>query len=173
MTLWIAYARTGKEFDAQEEAEALGLETYLPRRVDMIRRGTDRRAKPVISPYLPNYMFVRMDADGWHWLKCSKHVCDIMGIIPQQERAVMAFIAKVDADYTARMAQIEAGERVDEYRDGDVLEIIKGPLAGQFARFRRIVEGKGIFPEIEAEAELFGQSVRVTVDPIAARRATA
>jgi len=170
-SMWIAYTPAGREFDAQEEAEALGLWAIVPRRVDMLRRGVQRRAEPVITAYLPNYLFFRSDNEGWHWMKGSKTVRTVMGVSPGNAALVDAFINRVEADFAARMAQIEAGQRVDEYEPGDLLEIITGPFAGVLASFKRVAEGAGIFPELVVETQLFGQAVTVRVDPIAARRA--
>ena len=170
MTLYAFYTR--REFDAQEEAEALGLTCYVPRRVDMIRQGKRRRPDPVVRAVLPNYVFVETDAHGFHMVRQSKHFRSWVGIGPNEARRVMAFIDQCEADYQARMAQIEAGERVQEYNVDDVLEIIQGPLVGQLARFKRIIE-KGVFPEVVAEIDLMGQAVTIRLDPLAARKATA
>ena len=170
MTLYAFYTR--REFDAQEEAEALGLTCYVPRRVDLIRQGKRRRPDAVVRPFLPGYIFVETDAAGWHMLKGSKHFRTWLGIGPSEARRVMEFIARVGAEYAARMAQIEAGERVSEYNEGDLLEIIQGPLQGQLARFKRIAEG-AMFPEVVAEVDMMGQSVTVKLDVLAARKAVA
>jgi transcription antitermination factor NusG len=169
--MWIAYTPKGREFDAQEEAEALGLWAMVPRRVDMLRKGFNRRAEPVISAYLPNYMFFRSGNEGWHWMKGSKTVRTVMGVSPGNAALVDQFIDRVEADFAARMAQIEAGQRVDEYEPGDLLQIVTGPFAGVVASFKRVAEGASMFPELVVETQLFGQAVTVRVDPIAARRA--
>ena len=170
MTLWAAYVR--REFDAAEECEALGITCYLPRKVEMIRQGRRRRPDAVIRPYLPGYLFIQATAEEWHMLKATKHIRTLMGIGPNEARRVMAFIDRCEAEYTARMAAIEAGERVSEYAEGDTLEITLGPLAGTLARFKRIAEG-AMFPEVVAEAELMGQVVTIKLDPLAARKAVA
>jgi transcription antitermination factor NusG len=169
--MWIAYTPKGREFDAQEEAEALGLWAMVPRRVDMLRKGFNRRAEPVISAYLPNYMFFRSGNEGWHWMKGSKTVRTVMGVSPGNAALVDQFIDRVEADFAARIAQIEAGQRVDEYEPGDLLQIVTGPFAGVVASFKRVAEGASMFPELVVETQLFGQAVTVRVDPIAARRA--
>lgn len=170
MTLYAAYTR--REFDAQEECETLGITCHVPRKVEMIRQGKRRRPDPVIRPYLPGYMFIETNADGWHMLKSTKHIRSLMGIGPNEARRVMEFVCKVETEYSQRMAQIAAGERVAEYAEGDTLEITLGPLAGQLARFKRIAEG-AMFPEVVAETEFMGQAVTIRLDPLAARRATA
>lgn len=170
MTLYAFYTR--REFDAQEEAETLGLTCYVPRRVDLIRQGKRRRPDAVIRPYLPGYVFIETDAHGWHMLKGSKHLRSWIGIGEGNARQVMAFINRVEGDFAQRMAQIEAGERVSEYAPGDLLQIIAGPFQGQLARFKRIAEG-AMFPEVVAEADIMGQAVTIRLDPLAAKRAVA
>ena len=169
-TMFIAYASSGFEFSAQEEAEALDLWAVVPRKVEMIRMGKNRRPDAVVTPYLPNYLFLRATAQEWHWLRTSKHCRSMMAVVPQAEKLVVQFIDKVEADYAQRMAQIEAGQRVDEYEPGDLLEIIAGPFAGTMARFKRVAEGNSIFPQLITEAKMFGQSITVRVDPLDARR---
>ena len=173
MTRWAAYTRAGNELDAQEECEALGIVCHGPRRVDMIRQGKRRRPDAVVRPFLPNYVFIHATPDEWHILKASKHVRSMMGIGDGSARLVHQFITRVEADFAQRMAQIEAGQRVDEYEEGDLLEIIAGPFAGKLAKFKRIAEGAGIFPEVIAEADLLGQAVTLRLDPLVARRASA
>ena len=170
MTLWAAYVR--REFDAAEECEVLGIPCYVPRKVEMIRQGKRRRPDAVMRAVLPGYIFIETDAHGWHALKASKHIKSMMGIGPNEARRVMQFIDRCEADYQARMAQIEAGERVSEYQAGEVLEIIQGPLTGQLARFKRIAEG-AMFPEVVAEVDMMGQAVTIKLDPLAARKAVA
>ena len=99
MTLWACYVRSGKEFEAQEEAQALGITCHVPRRVDMIRQGKRRRPDPVVKPFLPNYVFCDLTDQQWHAVKSSKHIRSLMGIGTNNARQVMQFIARVEADY--------------------------------------------------------------------------
>lgn len=165
--LHAVYAPSGQEFDAQEEAEALGVWCAVPRRVDLIRSGNRRFPDAVVSPYLQNYVFAQATSEEWHWLRQSKLCRSLIFIPPASSRSVMAFIDRVEADFADRMAQIEAGHRVSEYDPGDLLEIIAGPLAGQFAQFRSIAEGAGMFPEIRADGPLGA----MRLDPLHVRKA--
>ncbi|NGQ91462.1 hypothetical protein G5V65_11195 [Rhodobacter sp. HX-7-19] len=170
MTLWAAYTR--REFDAQEECEALGITCYAPRRVDVRRSGKKRRAEAVIGPAWPGYVFIEASSEEWHYFKASKHIKTMMGIGEKEAKMVRALIESVEAEFNKRMAQIDAGERLSEYRPGELLEIVLGPFAGQLARFKRIAEG-AMFPEVVAETELMGQVVTIKLDPLAARKAVA
>ena len=174
MTLWVIATTNGREFDLQEQLEALGLKCDVPRRVDLIRQGKRRRPDAITSAYLPGYAFAWFEAEDWHAIKGAKYVRTMMGVSAQSERLVRAFLARVEGDYLARMSQIEAGERISEYNPGDLLQIMTGPFAGQLATFARIVQSAhDVFPSVEAELDVFGRKVKVQVDPIAARRATA
>lgn len=170
--LWVIATANKHELDVQEQLEAIGLQAIAPRRVDMIRQGKRRRPDAVISAYLPGYVFAWFGDDDWHAVREAKHVINLMGVSPQTERHVRAFIARVEADFAARMAQIEAGERVSEYNPGDLLTILAGPFAGQLARFGRMVERAHVLvPQIEATLDVFGRPVRVELDPIAVKKA--
>lgn len=171
MTLWIAYTGSGKELAAQEEAEALGLWAAVPRKVDMLRKGYNRRAEPVISAYLPNYAFIEMTAEEWHWLQGSKTVRTLMGVGTTETRAVLRFIELVEADFATRMAQIEAGQRVDEYVPGEEIKVLEGAFAETLLRFKRVAEGADGFPAIIASTVLFGREAEVRLDPLVVRKA--
>lgn len=177
MTLWIAYATAGREFSAQEQCQALGYTCDVPRRVDLVRHAKRRTPDKVVRPFLPNYLFLHGGNDAFHAVKDIKEIRGTaMGVGDSEARRVKAFIARVEADFAARMAQIEAGERVSEYQPGDMLTLMTGPFAGQLARFRRMVEGAhDAFPQIEAELaiSLMGRAVMATIDPINAKRVAA
>jgi transcription antitermination factor NusG len=172
MTLWAVAVRNGTEQNVQEQLEALGLEAIAPRRVDLIRQGKRRYPDPVTSAYLPGYVFAWFGDGDWHVIRHIKEVRTMMAVSPQSERLVRAFIDRVEADYAQRMAQIEAGERVSEYSPGDLLTIMTGQFAGQLATFARILQtAHDVFPEIEAEMDMMGQTVKLRLDPISVRRA--
>jgi transcription antitermination factor NusG len=172
MTLWVIATTTGQEQLVQEQLDALALSCAVPLRVDMRRQGKRRRPDPVVSAYLPGYAFAWFGDDDWHAVREAKHVRSMMGVTAAAERGVQAFIDRVEADYRDRMAQIEAGQRVCEYEPGDLLQIMGGQFLDRLARFRRMVDEPGeAFPQIEAETEMMGRTVRVRLDPIAVRKA--
>lgn len=172
MTLWIGYATTGQEFNAQEQCEALGYTCEVPRQVDLVRHQKRRRPDVVVKPFLPNYLFIHGADDAFHAARLIREIRgSVMGVTPSEERHVRAFIDRVEADFAHRMAQIEAGERVAEYRPGDVLTLLTGQFAGRLAVFRRMVDAAP-FPKIEAELQLalLGKPVTAILDPINARK---
>lgn len=172
--MWvIGYAKATKEFEVQDALRDMGIAACVPRKVEAKRVPTKRRPVPVTTPYLRNYVFIECSAEQWHDLAGVKHLAKTTVFVSKGEvKLLRAFIDTTEAEYLDRMGAIEAGQRVEEYSPGDMIEITGGPLAGQLARFRRIVESAhDLFPRLRAEGELFGQSVTVDVDPIHARKA--
>jgi transcription antitermination factor NusG len=170
MSMVLAYTR--HEFAAQEECETLGLESFVPRRVDMIRQGKRRRPDPVISPAWPRYIFVDVTPDQWHWLKSSKHVHSVAWVPEREAQAIRKQARAIERDFTARMDQIEAGDRVAEYEPGQVLDIVSGQFAGQIVTFIGMIErAEEMFPTIEAEMVAMGRVVKMRLDPLDVRKA--
>lgn len=189
MSMWVAYVPAGMEFALVEDCEVLGVEAIAPRNVEAVRTGNRRWPEPRVTPYLPNYVFVEASAEEWHWLKDIRYVRDIMGVVPQDARKVRAFIETIEAQYTARMAEIdrataimknreatkeqrrEALKAIQHYQPGDLLEVITGPFAGQLVRFGAMVErAASKTPEIEVALDGL-QWGTMRVDPLAVKRA--
>ena len=173
MTLWIGYAKAGKEFEVQAEIEAMGITVHCARKIEAKRSGKNRRPEPIESPVLPNYLFIEVDTERWFELADVKHLAVTKTVVPSVSIPnVMSFMAAQRREYDQTSARIEAGERIEEFKDGDSLTILNGPLAGQMARFKRIVEtDKYQFPLIEAEIELMGRVAKAQVDPLDVRAA--
>ncbi len=189
MSLWCIYVKTGEELTLVEECEAIGIPAKAPRKVEAVRTGNKRWPEPRVTPYLPNYVFVWVSPDQWHWLKGLKYVRDMMGVIPQWEPKVREFIDTVEADYARRSAEIEQAQKImmdrdatkearreairaiQSYQPGDMLEVICGPFAGQLVAFGAMVErANSITPEIEVSmGELQWGTVRL--DPLHVKRA--
>ena len=168
----LAYAPTGREFATSDALNDIGASAICPRKVNLIRLPKQRRPQIVEEPFLRGYMFCTMTAAQWHQAKRDNitfTTCREIG--PGEWRNVQAFAARVEQDYQYRMAQIEAGNRLSEYNPGDALEILGGVMQGHMATFLRLHDGK--VPMIEAQIadmELLGKPIRVTLDPINARR---
>lgn len=170
MSLILAYTRN--EFAAQEECEILGLDCYVPRRVDMIRQGKRRRPDPVISPAWPRYIFVDVTQEQWHWLRDSKHVHSVAWVPEREAQAIRKQARAIERAFADRMEQIAAGDRVSEYEPGQLLDIVSGQFAGQIVTFRGMIErAEEMFPTIEAEMVAMGRVVKMKLDPLDVRKA--
>lgn len=175
MTMWIAYARAGHEFAATDAIRDLGVECWCARKIEFkrIAQSKDRRPQAIISPLLRNYLFIDCPADRYLAVVATKNVASTMRMVGTTEaRHVMAWLDARRDDFDHRQAQIDAGERLSEYQPGDAMEILRGPLAGQFATFRRIVESDHeLFPRAEVETDMMGGKRRASVDILDVRRA--
>jgi transcriptional antiterminator NusG len=127
----------------------------------------------IVDPYLPNYAFLDLTDAQFHDLHHGqpvKYLARTMHALRRDdETALSAFRRDVDAAYAYAMRCVENATRAElaEYRRGQAIRPISGPFADTLLRFRRLVEGAAdLHPMIEAEAELFGQVVRVKVDPL-------
>ena len=170
MTLLLAYA--AREFDAQAEAEALGIACIVPRRVDLIRQGKRRRPDRVITAAWPRYIFADCTPEQWHDLTSIKGLRSVTWVPDKEAQSIRKQANAIERAFLQRMAQIEAGERVAEYEPGHILQIVSGEFAGQLAAFTRMVErADEMFPQIEAEMAMMGRAVRVKLDPLYVRKA--
>lgn len=168
MTQWIAYVPTGQEFALVEDCEALGIPAVAPRKVEAVRTGNKRYPEKRVIPYLGNYVFITATADEWHWLKDIRYLRSIMGVPPAEERRVRKFIDLIEAEFSAKEAEIdraveimrnreaskearrEALRVMQAYQPGDLLEVICGPFAGAIVAFGAMVErAASRLPEIE------------------------
>lgn len=190
--MWIGYARAGKEFEVEQAIKDLGVDVWCARKVEYkrIAQSKDRRPQKVISPYLRNYVFIDCAPDLYLDVVGVKHLASTMQAVGVVEaRIVRRWLDARAAEYDERTAQIEADERelerqegdrqakleaakrLSEYQEGEALEILRGPLAGLFATFRRIVErDHEMFPRAEVEAEMLGGKRKASVDILDVRK---
>lgn len=172
--MWLAYAKAGKEFEVQQALAGIDVTAHCARQVEAKRVGKRRRPDIFIEPLLPNYIFIDCAVEEYLDVVAIKHLASTMSIIPTaDQRSVRRFLDVAEGEFTDRMARIEAGERVDEFKLGDVLQVLDGPLSGLTATFKRILEGdRGVFPSVVAEVKLMGQSVEAKLDVLDVRKAS-
>lgn len=172
----LAYAITGKEFVAMDDLTRYGIDHWRGVRIEFERRGKQRTAEPHEYPAIHNYIWLRPEpAQMQHlsnvrFLGSTFHFISRAGV-QQLER----FADKVNAEYQKDQRAIGNRKAIADraaFKAGDKLEIVDGPLAGEIARFAKLVQGaQDLFPTIKAEMELMGRVVPVTLDPLAVRKA--
>lgn len=170
--MWLAYARAGKELEVQQALEEIGITAECAKVVEVKRVGKRRRPDVFIKPMLPNYLFVTCTDEQFLQVIGVKNVASTMVAIPRgDERGVRAFLRSAQADFDRNIAKISAGERIEQFKDGDLLKVLNGPLAGLTARFRGIVE-HDLFPSVRAEVEFMGRTVKAELDVLDVGRDT-
>lgn len=170
--LWLAYARAGKELEVHEALAEIGITSRCARVVEVKRIGKRHRPDVFIDPLLPNYLFVECTAEQYLDAVAIKNIAPTMSMIPKCDLAeIAAFLDRADAALDERLARINAGERLQQFTEGELLEVLGGPLTGMIARFRRIVDDdRGIFPSVEAEVDMMGRPVPTKLDALHVRK---
>ena len=173
MTLWLAYAKAGKELDVQQSLADIGITAYCAKVVEARRVGKRHRPDIFIDPLLPNYLFVACDAEQYLQAINVKHMAPIMAAVPTSDlRSVMTFLETAKDEFESRMSRIAAGERLEQFAVGDLLNIIDGPLAGLSASFMAISEGdRGVFPSVVADVEMMDRVVTAKLDVLHVKKA--
>lgn len=177
----IAYGRAGHEFDIRDEIKLDGYAATVPRKVETVSRGKDRKPKLEDTPLLPNYIFLDMSVDQYHRLIRSggqyKYLASTFQIVPARLEANMnRWAAMIEREAQREIDRYKRGEELSLFTNGEAVKVTEGPFAewldGQNVTFRKMVQAAGDpFPSVEVETELFGRVTRVTVDALHVRRA--
>jgi len=172
MTVYLAYATTGKEFAVTEKLEELGFSVWCGRCIEFKRRGKKRRPEPMETPKLPNYLFLSLSDADWHRLRQSevKHLAQTLYPLSRGDtRALANFKLAVEGAYEEgqRIARNNDIAQIAEYKRGQALIDLSGKLGEVTLRFRKMVErAHELHPKIEAEMEMMGRWVKVELDPL-------
>jgi transcription antitermination factor NusG len=152
---WFAvWTRARHEPTRREPIGGKGLEVFLPT-VTRWSRWKDRRKK-VDWPLFPGYCFARFDPDDrLSVLKCT-------GVV-----SIVSFngdIAPIPDVEINSLKQLVASELQYDpcplIREGDMVEVVHGPLKGVVGRLVR----KGAHARLVLAVDLIGQAVSVEVD---------
>lgn len=177
MTMHLAYATTGREFEVEEALTERGFEVWCGKRVEFLRRGKKRRAEAVTTPKLPNYLFISLTGQEWHDLRSrpTKYLAPTMYTLTEQDmrgpKGFERFRELTDESYQRGLGVAERNNAAEmvQFKEGEALIDLKGRFGEQAMKFRRIVERANDFPLIEAEAEMMGRTVTVRLDPLDVR----
>lgn len=164
------------DFAVAAQLAEMGIRAHAPRKIEFKRQGKRRYADAIQTAYLPGYVFAQIPV---HRFLDAIHVKgmgrNLMAIAPQEVREhVLPFIDAASAE-EAEALRIRARNDHAEmcgFVAGQALEIISGPFMERAVSFRRMIRNAEGWAEIEAEAALFGQSVRVRIDPLDVKRAS-
>lgn len=169
---YLCYAAAGREFDVAEELAGHGARPWAGRKIEFIRRGKKRRPEARETPYLPNYIFADMDDDCWHRVMKAniRYLAKTTYILGGMDlRAYEAFVTAVDGEWHEAQEIIRRNDTaaMQEFKAGDALKDSKGRFGENLLRYRGMVEtAHMLYPLIEAETEMMGQTVVVRLDPL-------
>jgi len=173
---WLGYATAGKEQETADELNADGFTAWVPLQIQFVRTGKKRFAEPVISPYLPNYIFLELSPDDFYDIrgKPRKHLAPtMMQLSASAQRDVQRFRREVEAKFSEQQKAADnllAG-LASEFEPGEEVMPRLGQFEGVAMRFRRMVQkAHDLFPRVEVEADLMGRTVVMQLDPLDVER---
>lgn len=178
MSVYLAYAITGKEFVVADKLAELGFNVWCGRSITFVRKGKRRRPEAVEKPKLPNYLFLTLTPEEWHDLdrRNVKHLAPTFYLLRRDdERALAKFRAEVDAAYAEgqRIARNNDLAEIAQFKAGERLVDLTGVFSDAVLRFRRMVErAHEMHPRIQADMEMMGRIVTVELDPLDVKRAS-
>ena len=156
-----------REMAAVEALDALGLRAWTPAGLRLVRRGKRRRPDVVEEVLAPGALFLWCDPEGYYRAACSGHIAPTMRPLNRRDlRDVQDWMdALEDQRHAVERAQ-RRGEAECQFKAGDTLRVLSGPLVDTLARFLSFVRDAEGTPHIVAEGEMFGGKVRVKLDPL-------
>jgi len=170
---YLGYARSGKEVEVTESIKAMDLAVYCPMRIEFIRRGKDRRARRVESPYLQNYIFAEIPAERFLDVLAVKYLASTLTPLSGADmRSLWQFRDMVEDEYAdaKRISQNQAA--ICEYKAGQAIQALDGRFSDKMLTFRSMVErAHDMYPKVVAGMEMMGRELTVELDPLNVRAA--
>ena len=162
------------DFAVAAQLQDLGLAAHAPRKIEFKRQGKRRYADAIQNAYLPGYVFAQIPAHRFQEAIAVKGMGrNLMMIQPREVRDhVLPFIDAASAEEAEALRIMARNDHAEMcgFKAGQALEIISGPFMERAVEFRRMVRNAEGWAEIEAEASLLGQNVRVRIDPLDVRK---
>lgn len=164
LTTYLAYAKSGREFEVEDALRELDIPTWCGRVIDSKRTGKRRKAEYTETPKLPNYLFIDLTPHTFYDAIAVKHLYPFLYALSEwDKRSLAAFRRQVEDDYAVMDRQRQRGEKIiAEYAPGE--RVWHKVFDDMVMRFRRVVETEPI--QYEVEAELMGRAVRMKADPL-------
>ncbi len=154
------------EFAVERQLQAKGIECAIATKLEMVRLGKQRRAKPQRAMVLPNYIFITLRGSEIFKLSEVSGLSRMGMAVPLgEERKVRSFLE--------RMSEAERNfDRAQscEFKTGDQILAYLGPFGEQMVEFKRMVDGSE-HPVLEVHFEVMGKEQILSVDPLDARKA--
>jgi transcription antitermination factor NusG len=154
-TAWYAiWTRSRHEQVVREQLERKGVESFLPT-IPRWSRWKDRKKK-IDWPLFPGYCFARFEPAGRLPVLTCTGVVSIVSVdgeivpVPDQEIDSIRRLVASDLQY----------DPCPLIREGDVVEVVHGPLKSVIGRLVR----KGAHARLVLAVDLIGQAVSVEVD---------
>lgn len=168
-----------KEFEVEEELQAIGLHPWVPRRLDSKYIKEKRVSVWYDRPYVHKLIFCVIPAIYWRDVVQLKHVIgkpvalsrlDLEGMPALKGRppryGLKQFKEAVEAEYEDMQRRKANSEYVCQYRPGEALEMLDPVFAECDARFKAVVRrAHDDFAKLRIEVSMFGRTTDMEVAP--------
>ncbi len=153
---WFAiWTRSRHEQVVRQQLEQRHIETFLPT-ITRWSRWKDRR-KRVDWPLFPGYCFAKFaSTETLTVLRCT----GVVSIVSVEGRPAPIPAAEIDGIRTLVSSELQY-DPCPLLREGELVEVVAGPLAGVIGRLQRKDTGKA---RLVLSVDLIGQAVSVDVD---------
>ena len=159
-----------REIAAADALDALGLRAWAPAGLRLVRRGKRRRPDVVEEVLAPGALFLWCDPEGFHRAMASRQIGPTFRLLGRKDkRDVEDWMGAVEDQRSAVERARRRGEAECQFKAGDTLRVMSGPLVHTMARFLSFVRDTEGTPQIVAEAEFFGGTRKVRLDPLDVR----
>lgn len=165
--------REYNEFIVQKTLNDLNIKNWVARKIEFKRMGKSRRPEPTEMPYLPNYIFIYLEEIQISQIGSVDLLSNTLYRLNKaDEGAFETFRRGVECEYSIDARRRSNGAVRTEFKEGELLKAIGGQFEDHLLKFKRLVERSYDYhPKIEAEVELFGQSVKILMDPLDVKKA--
>ena len=160
--------REYNEFIVQRTLNDLKIKNWVARKIEFKRMGKSRRPEPTEMPYLPNYIFIDLKEIQISQIGSVDLLSNTLYQLNKaDEGALEQFRSAVEREYAIDARRRLNGAVRTEFTEGQLIKAVGGQFEDRLMKFKRLVERSYDYhPKIEAEVELFGQSVKILMDPL-------
>lgn len=119
---YLIYSKPRLEHVARENLARQGFQVYLP------MGAVQRRGQSRLEPFFPRYLFIRLDVGATNWapVRSTRGVMRLVGFGDAPARVPHGLVEELQQ----REAAGSLHERPPQYRKGDAVRLLDGPLAG-------------------------------------------
>jgi transcriptional antiterminator RfaH len=152
---FVIHTKPKDENRVKEHFERMGIEPLLPLTKDF--RHPQHKMHPVLHPLFPNYLFAKLNLERHYYkVKWTRGVNRILGVgnepIPISEKVIDVL--------RDRMGEDGSVELIDEFQEGNLVQITSGPLKDFVGVFQRGLSSGG---RVRILLDLIGKELPIQI----------
>jgi transcription elongation factor/antiterminator RfaH len=152
---FVIHTKPKGEHRVKEHFERMGIEPLLP--LTKVFRHPQHKMHPVLHPLFPNYLFAKLNLERHYYkVKWTRGVNRILGVgnepIPISEKVIDVL--------RDRMSEDDSVELIDEFQEGNLVQITSGPLKDFVGVFQKGLSSGG---RVRILLDLIGKELPVQI----------